>query len=355
MAHMAMADCSDSPREPRATGATGAADKAAADKAAADKAAADKAAADKAAIGGGGGGCAGGCFPACACVVRRTASGQEQVTVEMLATGDEVLAWEEGPVWSRIAGWTYRNFERVVTHTELSYAGGRVLLAPVHFLPVRSSGKVAQQKAETVRVSDFIQVVTGSSTSWQEVVATRVVQERGQFDFVTLCGTVVVDNVTASCYAKVPPALAHRLMAPLWQPVAHSLPLLMTDQVSLMGCQSLWRVVNEWYTSHVHDEAVVAAYCEQWDRRAAGGQLFTPQDTLSAIPLLSDTTTTEMPHINRITKPKPLVSIHPLTSIACDLQHALNMPFGEHEEHNGNSFSVLDNNLTRPVSRWFAL
>jgi hypothetical protein len=220
--------------------------------------------------------------------VRRTACGQEEeVLVEMLAAGDELLAWDEGLVWSRIAGWTYRNVERFVTHTELSYAGGRLLLAPVHFLAVRSRGSVEQRQAKTVRPGDCIQVVIGRSAAWQEVTATRPVQERGQFDFVTLCGTAVVDSAVVSCYAKVPPALAHRLMAPLWQPVAWSLPLLMPDQVSLTGCQSLWRVVNEWYTARAHDGAAVAAYCAQWDQRAAGGYQFTLQDTLDAMRLLS--------------------------------------------------------------------
>jgi hypothetical protein len=243
-------------------------------------------------LSGGGGG---GCFPASARIVRRVPTGQEEVVVEMLAAGDEVLAWDDGPVWSRIAGWTYRNFERVVTHTELSYVGGRVQLAPVHFLPVRSSGIVASLKAGAVRPGDCIQVVTESSASWQVVTATNAVQARGQFDFVTLCGTAVVDCAVVSCYAKVPPALAHRLMAPLWQPVALDLPLLMTDQVNLTGCQSLWRVVNEWYTARTHDEMAVAEYCVQWDQHAAAGHQFTQQDTDDAMRLLSGNTQPRTP------------------------------------------------------------
>ncbi|KAJ1528078.1 hypothetical protein ONE63_007995 [Megalurothrips usitatus] len=197
----------------------------------------------------------GGCFPGGSVV--RTPEGARPLSE--VRVGDMLLSRDEstgGLVFSEVLMFIDRSPEERRQFLRLTTAGNRTLtLTPAHLLPVlRRQRQRPRPAEETNSVADYDdveeeefaeRVVVGDrvlvpgatkhdrspadATVLDTVVAVELVLERGVFAPLTRAGTLVVDDVVASCYAVVSSQrLAHWAFAPLrvWTNLRESLQRL---------------------------------------------------------------------------------------------------------------------------------
>ncbi len=107
---------------------------------------------------------------------------------------------------------TYIRVQYVLFHEVHS-----LLLSPGHRLAITVSGHVFYPMAAELKIGEKVLVRTAANTSFAEVSIIGLNHEthRGAYVPLTYSGTIVVNNVIASCYAQVPHWQAHFLSFPL--------------------------------------------------------------------------------------------------------------------------------------------
>lgn len=126
-------------------------------------------------------------------------------------------------VYSEVIAFLDRSSSERRQFIRLTTKSGLILtLTPAHLVPVegRSSVFAARvQRGDKILVSDF----TGNAINemenrlrWDDVVETKLVLEKGVFAPLTMEGTLLVDDIVASCYAVVDSQeVAHYAFLPL--------------------------------------------------------------------------------------------------------------------------------------------
>ncbi|XP_029161957.1 sonic hedgehog protein A [Nylanderia fulva] len=169
----------------------------------------------------------GGCFPGKSLV--RTEDGVIK-RLDEVHLGERIAALDSrgDVVYSEVIAFLDRAPSERRQFIRLTTASGRVLtLTPAHLVPVekRSSIFAARvQPGDRILVSDTAaNNHTDSRLRWDNVVEAKLVLEEGVFAPLTTEGTVIVDDVVASCYAVVDSQLiAHYAFLPLriWNTIA---------------------------------------------------------------------------------------------------------------------------------------
>ncbi|XP_066581920.1 sonic hedgehog protein-like [Prorops nasuta] len=161
----------------------------------------------------------GGCFPARSLV--RTSEG-EQKRLDEVQVGERIAALDSRGkiVYSEVIAFLDRQPSERRQFVRLSTESKQELtLTPSHLVPVSSRGTVfaAQIKpGDRILVRDDGTNQLDDRLRWDVVVETKLVLEEGVFAPLTTEGTVVVDNVVASCYALLDSQqLAHSAFWPL--------------------------------------------------------------------------------------------------------------------------------------------
>ncbi|KAM0727281.1 Sonic hedgehog protein [Formica fusca] len=203
----------------------------------------------------------GGCFPAKSLI--RTEYGTK--TLDQVRLGERVAALDSrgNIVYSEVIAFLDRAPSEMRQFVRLTTESRRVLtLTPAHLVPVEGSSSIFAarvQPGDRILVSD---VATRNDTSgylrWDKVVETKLVLEKGVFAPLTTEGTVVVDDVVASCYAVIDSqTVAHYAFLPLriWNSVTSFFVQRLDDAPRVRGQNEDSQPTKEgvhWYASMLY-------------------------------------------------------------------------------------------------------
>ncbi|XP_035723889.1 sonic hedgehog protein A-like [Vespa mandarinia] len=176
----------------------------------------------------------GGCFPGKSYV--RTENGRRK-RVDEIELGERIAAMNsQGElIYSEVIAFLDRSPTERRQFVRLITESGRVLtLTPAHLVPIKDKSTIF---AARVRIGDKILVAEKKEDPtfsimdnilnnevysrdqrlrWDRVIETRLILEKGVFAPLTMEGTLLVDDVIASCYAVIDSqALAHYSFYPL--------------------------------------------------------------------------------------------------------------------------------------------
>lgn len=166
----------------------------------------------------------GGCFPARSLV--RTEDG-EMKRLDEVRLGERIAALDSrgDVVFSEVIAFLDRSPSERRQFIRLTTESGRVLtLTPAHLVPVEGRSSVFAAKVQLgdkILVNDATSSVENNNEvdnrlRWDSVVETQLVLEEGVFAPLTTEGTLLVDDVVASCYAVVDSqSVAHYAFLPL--------------------------------------------------------------------------------------------------------------------------------------------
>ncbi|XP_072758784.1 sonic hedgehog protein [Anoplolepis gracilipes] len=204
----------------------------------------------------------GGCFPAKSLI--RTENGGTK-TLDELHLGDRIAALNSHGdiVYSEVIAFLDRASSETRQFVRLTTESGRVLtLTPAHLVPVegRSSIFAAKvQPGDRVLVRDTAATNdTDSHLRWDKVVETKLVLEKGVYAPLTTEGTLVVDDVVASCYAVIDSeTVAHYVFLPLriWSSVTSFFVQRLDDVSNVKGRNKDSHPTKEgvhWYASMLY-------------------------------------------------------------------------------------------------------
>jgi len=151
------------------------------------------------------------CFPADASVITLdgTYKGMDELRI-----GDTVLASHpDGTTFfDEIYVFGHADVHGMATYITVDLSSGRSLrLTPDHYLPVIRNDQRVLIPASDVAVGDLVHGITAPldvgggaqpSLGLQRVIAKRSTLERGLFNPYTLSGSIIVDDVAASCHSS---------------------------------------------------------------------------------------------------------------------------------------------------------
>lgn len=161
----------------------------------------------------------GGCFPSSARVHLKDGVTKK---VKDLKAGDEVLAVDESGnlVYSEFIMFADNNGarKRVFHVIETSKPAMRIVLTAAHLLFIVQNSSLTVTFASDVAAGQEVMMLDEAGWHLRAVRVDRVYEEEHEGSFAPLTGhgTVVVDNILASCYAAIQDQkLAHLAFAPL--------------------------------------------------------------------------------------------------------------------------------------------
>ncbi|KAK0168001.1 hypothetical protein PV327_001844 [Microctonus hyperodae] len=155
----------------------------------------------------------GGCFPGNSLI--RSSEGEEKPLSEV-KIGERIAALDThgNIVYSEVIAFLDRSPEEKRQFVTFTTSSGRELtLTPAHLIPVTSNNHQSSKIifAERVKINDRI-LIQDSNTSnevggfrlrWDRVIDIKLTLENGVYAPLTREGTVLVNDVVASCYAIV--------------------------------------------------------------------------------------------------------------------------------------------------------
>lgn len=165
----------------------------------------------------------GGCFPGKSLV--RTEDGSTK-RLDEVHLGERIAALNSrgDVVYSEVIAFLDRSPSERRQFIRLTTKSGRVLtLTPAHLVPVEGRSSVfagSVQPGDRILVSDTDAASAANEVDsrlrWDSVVEAKLVLEEGVYAPLTTEGTLLVDNVVASCYAVVnSQSVAHYSFLPL--------------------------------------------------------------------------------------------------------------------------------------------
>ena len=161
----------------------------------------------------------GGCFPGQSLVTLETG---DQIPMEQLQEGDRVLSVDQhGQLeYSELLIFMDRHENKSSTFVSIETETGRTIsLTSIHLIPVAESSDTLPEPtfAGRVEVGHFVSVRdTSGVLVMSQVTKVTVTRQKGVFAPLTRSGTIIVDDVVASCYGVIDShTIAHAAFAPL--------------------------------------------------------------------------------------------------------------------------------------------
>ena len=126
-----------------------------------------------------------------------------------LTIGQEILTLRKGkPILTPFLGWIHRDSTEATHFVALQTETQKICLTPKHVIFRRKHGQKtgtgSTSFADQVEEGDHLQVLSSgmAKVRWEAVLSIQVETKRGIFAPLTSTGTLLVDNVLASCYAN---------------------------------------------------------------------------------------------------------------------------------------------------------
>lgn len=184
--------------------------------------------------------------------------------ISRVLIGDRVLVYDlNGLTTSSVLAILSHQHVPLIDFIDLYTSESTLRLTPEHFLLVRKQNQLENiyAKAEDISVGDFVYF----SSSPSNLTFTRIIQIGRQtrqnedaYTLLTLEGTIVTNNLVASCYATYSPSIMHVISKPVqwwfWLLVKFEF-----DQLAEWNSLLLTRIlefysytVNQWHEAIFH-------------------------------------------------------------------------------------------------------
>ena len=146
--------------------------------------------------------------------------------IEELQLGDEVQTVLNGNLhMTTFLGWIHKEANHTEQFIKLNTESAQITLSEKHVIFHKPQGKerdpMATTFADLIEEGDLLEVILDGEVHWERVVDKDHETRKGIYTPLTAAGTILVDNVFASCYADF-----------LFQSVV--MPLFPTKQMCLL-------------------------------------------------------------------------------------------------------------------------
>lgn len=201
----------------------------------------------------------GGCFPAKS-LVRTEHGGTKRLDEVHLGERIAALDSHGDIVYSEVIAFLDRAPSEMRQFVHLTTESGRALtLTPAHLVPVEGRSPIFAAKVQPGdRILVSVRNDTNSHLRWDKVVETKLVLEKGVYAPLTTEGTLIVDDVVASCYAVIDSqTVAHYAFLPLriWNSVTSFFVQRLDDASHVRGqgedSQPMEKGIH-WYASMLY-------------------------------------------------------------------------------------------------------
>ena len=128
------------------------------------------------------------------------------VAIEELQLGDEVQTIENGNLhMTTFLGWIHKEADHNEQFLKLKTESTQITLSEKHVIFYKPKGRerdvMTTTFADLVEEGDLLKVILNGEVLWERVVDVDRETRKGIYTPLTSAGTILVDNVLASCYA----------------------------------------------------------------------------------------------------------------------------------------------------------
>ena len=127
------------------------------------------------------------------------------VTIETLQLGQNVLTVQANTLlFTPFLGWIHKHSKQSATFFTLETSSQRIVLSGTHVIFIKSNRNQVNPGttfADSVKIGDLLHIRENNETKWEEVLSIKTNIRKGIYAPLTSSGTILVDNVLASCYA----------------------------------------------------------------------------------------------------------------------------------------------------------
>ena len=152
------------------------------------------------------------------------------VAIEELQLGDEVQTIENGNLhMTTFLGWIHKEADHNEQFLKLKTESTQITLSEKHVIFYKPKGRerdaMTTTFADLVEEGDLLKVILNGEVLWERVVDVDRETRKGIYTPLTSAGTILVDNVLASCYADF-------LFQFVVTSIYHSIPLPQSTSIS---------------------------------------------------------------------------------------------------------------------------
>ena len=126
------------------------------------------------------------------------------VSIEELQLGDEVQTLQNGNIlMTNFLGWIHKEEDHSERFLKLKTESAQITLSEKHVIFYKPKGRdtMTTTFADLVEEGDLLEVILDGKVHWERVVSIDFETRKGIYAPLTTAGTILVDNVLASCYA----------------------------------------------------------------------------------------------------------------------------------------------------------
>ena len=128
------------------------------------------------------------------------------ISIEELQLGDKVQTIQNGNIlMTNFLGWIHKEEDHTERFLKLKTESAQITLSEKHVIFYKPKGRKEDTMttifADLVEEGDLLEVILDGKVHWERVVSIDFETRKGIYAPLTTAGTILVDNVLASCYA----------------------------------------------------------------------------------------------------------------------------------------------------------
>lgn len=127
------------------------------------------------------------------------------VAIESLVLGQQVLTLQDHKSFmTPFLGWIHKESETAAKFFTLETSSQKIILSAKHVIFIKANQNQLRPMttfADLVKGGDLLHIRDNKGTRWEEVVSIHADTRTGIYTPLTSAGTILVDNILASCYA----------------------------------------------------------------------------------------------------------------------------------------------------------
>ena len=127
------------------------------------------------------------------------------VAIETLVLGQQVLTLQDHKSFmTPFLGWIHKESKTTAKFFVLETSSQKIILSAKHVIFIKTNRNQLRPVttfADLVKGGDLLHIRDNNGTRWEEVVSIHTDTRTGIYTPLTTAGTILVDNILASCYA----------------------------------------------------------------------------------------------------------------------------------------------------------